>query len=434
MNLKKYLDAVNKAEARVRLIAAQIDEHFQADRTDEALALKAELDEAKAQAKDANELYLSMLNATSGNGNDPAQRFMPATSQAGSGVDVILDEGDQPFENDGSFFMAVKNAALYPAREDPRLRSRKVKDATGMSEGVPADGGYLLRPQTSEKILENMYQTGEILSRVSKDPIEAGSNSITYNGVDETSRVNGSRKGGIQAGWLGEGGTLTASKPKFRQVEIKLKKDAALCYATDEQIQDTRNLESWLTRTVPEEIKFVAEDAIIEGIGGGMPLGIMNSPALISVTRTDANKILFADIITMWSRRFAGARDYVWLTHQDAMPQLDSMVIGTEAPPRFVDYGVDGVMRMKGRPVLEVEYAQTLGTSGDLVLCSLAEYQVIEKGGIQQASSIHVAFLTDETAFRFIYRIGGAPLWHSAVTPFHGTNTVSPFVALSSAT
>ncbi len=32
-----------------------------------------------------------------------------------------------------------------------------------------------------------------------------------------------------------------------------------------------------------------------------------------------------------------------------------------------------------------------------------------------------------------LYRIGGAPLWHSAVTPFHGSNTVSPFVALASA-
>lgn len=429
MNLKKYLDAVNSASARVQTIAAQIDEHFEAERTEEALALRPQLDEAKLDYEKANQLYLSMLNATSG-GTDPAQRFVPAT-----GVQVTMDEADQDFANDGEFFMAVKTAALYPARSDPRLKSRKVVDATGMSEGVPADGGYLLRPQTADGILENMYSTGEILSRVSADPVGPNSNSMTYNGIDETSRVAGSRKGGITAGWIGEGGTLTGSKPKFRQVEIKLRKEGALCYATDEQLEDIVNLESWLTRTVPDELRFVAEDAIVEGLGGAMPLGIMNSPCLISQLRVDASTVQFADIVAMWARRYAGVRDYVWLVHQDVTPKLDQLVLAssTEMPTRFIDYGPDGVLRMKGCPVLEVEYAQSLGTSGDVLLASLSQYQVIEKAGIRQASSIHVAFTTDEMAFRFIYRIGGAPLWHSAVTPFHGSNTVSPFVSLSSA-
>ncbi len=426
MNLKKYLDAANQAEARVQEIAAQIDEHFEAGSTDKALEMKTELDTAKAKALSAHNLYLSMLNATSG-GEDPAGRFAPLNGR----LEVVRDEADQDFANDGEFFMAVKTAALYPARADVRLRSRKVVDATGMSEGVPADGGYLLRPQAADKILEAMYQTGVVLSRVASDPVGAGSNSMTYNGVDETSRENGSRKGGIQAGWLGEGGTLTGSKPKFRQVDIKLKKAGALCYATDEQLEDLPNLESWLSRTVPEELIFVTEDAIIEGIGGGMPLGIMNSKALVTVTRTDANKVQFADVVGILERRYVGVRDYVWLVNQDVTPQLDQLTFGNDAPPRFVDYGVDGVMRMKGAPVIEVEYAQTLGEVGDILLASLSQYQVIEKGDVKQASSIHVAFLTDETAFRFIYRVGGASLWHSAVTPLHGSNTISPFVALT---
>lgn len=427
MNLKLYLDAVNTAAAKVSEITRQIDEHMAANEMEQALGLQNSLDMAQLDYEKANRLYLSVLNASAG-GPDPALPFAPKAD-----VHVTRDAADQDFENDGEFFMAVKNAALHPARTDQRLLSRKIVDATGMSEGVPADGGYLLRPQTAEGILENMYSTGEILRRVSRDPVGPNSNSMTYKGVDETSRADGSRKGGIVAGWLGEGGTLTASKPKFREVEIKLRKDGALCYATDEQLQDVTNLESWLNRTVPEELLFVAEDAIIEGGGGAMPLGIMQSPCLVTVTRVDANKIQFADIVAMWARRYAGVRDYVWLINQDANPQLDQLVIGTDAPPRFIDYGADGILRMKGAPVIEVEYAQTLGTSGDIMLASLSQYQVIEKGDVQQTSSIHVAFLTDETAFRFIYRIGGAPLWHSPVTPLHGSNTVAPFVVLSTA-
>jgi len=56
------------------------------------------------------------------------------------------------------------------------------------------------------------------------------------------------------------------------------------------------------------------------------------------------------------------------------------------------------------------------------------------KGGIQEASSIHVAFLTDQTVFRFVMRVDGQPSWASALTPFQSTTTtgtVSPFVALA---
>ena len=55
------------------------------------------------------------------------------------------------------------------------------------------------------------------------------------------------------------------------------------------------------------------------------------------------------------------------------------------------------------------------------------------KGGVRAASSMHVAFTTDEMAYRFTYRFDGSPLWHSALTPFKGSATQSPFVALSSA-
>lgn len=430
MNLKMFYDAANAAEARVQQIAAQIDEHFSAGKEDEALKLKPQLDEAKAKATAAHDLYISMQATTQGQGANPADRFAPASGQ----VEVIRDEADQPFESSGQFFQKVKIAGLYPGREDPRLKPLKVKDVTGMSEGVPADGWYLVPKETASGILERMYNTGQILSRVAGDPVTG--NSMTYNGIDETSRVAGSRLGGVRGYWVTEGGTITSSKPKFRQIELKLKKVAALCYATDEQLEDTANLESWLTRTVPDELRFQAEDAIYEGDGVGKPLGITASPCLVSVLRYATSTVSYIDVVNMWARRYAGVSDYVWLINQDVTPQLDQLQLTSslQVPPNFISYGQDGVMRMKGKPVLEVEYAQTMGTVGDIVLASLSQYQTINKGGVKPATSIHVAFTTDETAFRFVYRIDGEPMWHSALTPLHGSNTQSPFVALATAT
>lgn len=430
MNLKKYFDAANAAEARVQSIAAQIDEAFEAGKNEDALKLRPDLNKAKADATEAHELYIAMQVATVPNG-DPGQRFVPT----GGNLQVITDEADQKFESDGKFFMAVKNAALYPGRADPRLKSLWVRDATGLSEGVPADGGYLIPQEMQKGILERMYTTGEILSRISIDPVTG--NNMSYNAVDETSRVDGSQMGGVTAYWVGEGGTITASKPKFRQIELKLKKVAALAYATDEQLEDVLTLESWLNRTVPNVLRFKVEDTIFEGDGVGKPLGILSSPCLIIIARDTAATIKAVDVVNMWSRRWAGNKDYVWLISQEAAAQLPQMTIASSPswpvyvpPGGFADrpYGA-----LFGAPVIETEYNAALNTKGDIMLASLSEYQAIDKGSLKGMTSIHVAFVTDETAFRFTYRIDGEPTWNSELTPLHGSNTVSPFVVLGSA-
>ena len=61
----------------------------------------------------------------------------------------------------------------------------------------------------------------------------------------------------------------------------------------------------------------------------------------------------------------------------------------------------------------------------------MSQYYLATKGGIQAAQSIHVRFIYDESVFRFVYRIDGQPAWSSALTPFKGSNTVSPFVGLA---
>jgi hypothetical protein len=61
-------------------------------------------------------------------------------------------------------------------------------------------------------------------------------------------------------------------------------------------------------------------------------------------------------------------------------------------------------------------------------------YWIIEKGGIQVAESIHVAFLTDQSVFRFTYRVNGAPVLKSKITPYKRTSSsfyLSPYVAIA---
>lgn len=346
-------------------------------------------------------------------------------------VEIVKDEAEQPFKSAGEFLTAVKNAAVMPSDIDRRLLPLK---ATGLNEATPSSGGFLVQQDMQAGILQRMYGVGGLLSKF--NPMTVSGNGMLINAVDETSRADGSRFGGVLGYWLAEGGTKTATKPKFRQIDLKLKKVAALCYATDELLEDEVALESWINQYVPEELRFKVEDAIMNGDGVGKPLGILASPALVSATRTDANEIDHLDIARMWARRWVGASDYVWFASPNIHVQLIQMAVGqmpVYLPPGGMSAAPYG--SIYGRPVIETEYNPALGSVGDLLLVSPSQYALIQKGGIQAASSIHVQFVTDETAFRFVYRVDGEPAWNSALTPFNGSSdTVSPFVALAATT
>ena len=373
-----------------------------------------------------------IVNQAATKAAEAAIKAMPPVTPNPGSVTVVKDEADQPFKSAGDFFVAVKNAAIHPSAIDPRLLPLK---ASGMSEGTPADGGYLVSPTIAGGIVDRMHNTGELLRRISLDRIGPNSNAMTYNAIDETSRVDGSRYGGLQGYWLAEAGSKTASKPAFRQVELKLKKVAALAYATDELLADATALEGWLSRTVPNELRFRVEDAIYNGDGVGKPTGIMGHASLVTQLRYAASAVSAQDIWAMYARRWVGARDYVWLVNQDVLPQLyglnntyQNLFIGPSGMPNAP------AGTLMGLPIVEVEYAATMGSTGDIMLAALSQYQGIEKGGIESASSIHVQFLTDETVFRFVYRFDGGPMWSSTLTPFKGSNTQSPFVVLAATT
>jgi HK97 family phage major capsid protein len=187
-----------------------------------------------------------------------------------------------------------------------------------------------------------------------------------------------------------------------------------------------------------DEIMFATEAAIFEGDGAGKPQGFTNANCLVSVSKETgqaAATINTTNLSKMWARLPARSKsNAVWLGNVDVEPQLDELTLpaGTAGlQPRFVNYSPAGVLTLKGRPFIPVEYASTLGTVDDLVLVDLSKYRLIRKGGVETASSIHVKFIEGEMTLRAFYRVDGQAVPRSAVTPFKGSNTQSPFVTLN---
>jgi len=379
---------------------------------------------------------------------------LAAAVAGASGGEVTLDEADQKWPNMGEFLHKVKDYEITKgASFDPRLRRKTVP--TGGGEMIPAEGGFLVAQEFIPQLITRTWNTGVLPKLCQKQQVGPNFNGVKIPAIDETSRANGYRWGGVRAYWAGEGATLTPSKPGFRQISVELQKLIGLCYVTDELLQDSVALEGYINTWFPLEFGFKMDDALINGDGSGKPLGFMKSPALLSVAKETGQAsatVVAENIINMWARMWAPSRaNAIWMIAQDVEPALAKMAIavGTGGIPVYFPMGSGpwGSLAgtpivsnaayatatggtLYGRPVYVMEQCQTLGTTGDILLVDPTQYLIIEKGDMTMASSIHVQFVTDETAFRWTYRVNGVPIWHSYLTPFTGSNTLSPYIKL----
>lgn len=346
------------------------------------------------------------------------------------------------FKNAGEFIKeGLANHQHSSFREKHATHMKAVsaveKAIAGMSETVGADGGYTVLPEFAPGIMDRVF-ANQLWSKT--DNYTVSGNNMTFHANAETSRATGSRHGGLRGYWVGEGNTITASKPGLRQVARKLNKLAVVVYLTQELLDDTSEaLEQYVGRKAAEEFEFLIGDSLVNGTGAGQPLGYMNWPSLISIAKEagqPASTIMTENVLKMYGRFFmpslSGAS---WYHNQDILQQLYQMTlaVGTGGVVTYMPPGgVSGspYANLMGRPMEPIEFAATLGTSGDLGLVDFGSMLSISKGGVAQAVSMHVQFLTDQLALRFTMRLDAGPWWNAALTPFKGNNTQSTAVVL----
>ena len=301
----------------------------------------------------------------------------------------------------------------------------ELRAATGLNEAVPSAGGFLVQTDLAGTLLKAAYDTSIVANKCRKIGIGATSNGMNMKTIDETSRATGSRWGGVQVYWEAEADATTSKKPKFGRFELSLAKIMGLCYATDEMLQDAAQLGAIITQAFSEEIGFKLSDGVIRGTGAGQMLGVLESDALLSVPKDagqTADTISSTNILGMWKACMGRSSAY-WFYNQELEDQLYLLTF---------PIGTGGVMAnlwnpergtILGRPAIPVEQASGPGDVGDIILMDPTQYVIIDKSGIQAAESIHVAFLNDESVFRFVYRCNGAPTLKSKITPYKRTSS-----------
>jgi len=430
---KRRDDAIAKADALNAIAESRAWEDTERAEYDAVMAqiTQANADVARIEASQEFERTATPVASFQGDGT-------PISSTTNGVTRVHDNREDKPFASMGDFLQSVAGAASAPftgGQVDPRLYAA----ASGASTGVPEDGGFLVRTDWSTALLEAAMTESVLAPMCRSINIGADSDGVELPYIKETSRANGSRFGGVQVYWKGEADTVTATKPELGEMEIRLQELMGIAYGTGRLLKDATALESIFTTAFTSEFGFKLDDAIVRGTGVGQPLGYVTATTVRVQQAKEVNQaadtVISENISNMWSRMPARSKARsVWLINSEINPQLDRLYIaaGTGGlEPRVVTYNDAGVMRIKGRPVVEIEQASALGDEGDISLVDMNEYLLIRKGGIEAAQSMHVRFLYDEQTFRWIYRINGRPAWHSALTPYKGSATQSPFVTLA---
>ena len=376
-----------------------------------------------------------------------------ADKGAGAGADEAPEDRNG-FATSGEFLTAVRLAATPGAEYDERLKyvgpahlrrskgtsGKEARAATGQNVGIATEGGFLTQQQMLDEFFMHTYENAVIADACARVSIGDGFNGIRMNGLDESSRADGERWGGIRAYWAAEAATSNATKMKFHQIKMDLEKLLCFVYATDENLEDAQQLEGIVNNVVPKEIAFQLDQAIVSGSGAGQPSGILGAKATVSVPKEAgqaAATVVYENIVKMRARLKASLRPGArWLINQDIEPELHTMafVVGAGGIPVYLPAnGVSGKPfdTLYGMDIVPVEHCPTLGTVGDIILFQPSQYLLIDKGGIKNAASMHVRFLYEEKIFRFTMRVNGQLLWHKALTPKNSTKTQSPVITLA---
>lgn len=345
---------------------------------------------------------------------------------------------DKMFASAADFFHAISEHS----HKDTGLSNQLGTLKNALSSIKPSDGGFLIPEILRAEMLRVALESAIVRSRARVIPMD--SLTVPFPMVDSTSNVS-SVYGGVTGYWTEEGATLTESKPRFGRVELKANKLVLYCEIPNELIRDAQpSMEAFINDIFPEALAWFEDVAFFVGAGVGEPLGFLNAPAAISVTRAVGNQSIdWADIAGMYCRMLPQSLGRaVWIVSPDAVNNLLTMPFtGGGSTPVLIGGGGGFAaaggsspypLSILGCPVIVSEKARALGTSGDINFVDFGFYLIGDRQAMSARQSEEYRFQNDLTAFRVIERLDGRPWLASAITPQNNSsNTLSPFVKLA---
>jgi HK97 family phage major capsid protein len=427
-NLEARRAAALKAARGISDTAAAVNRDLNAEETAQYEAHMADAASAKASIDRERALELEEAGLRpDGSVDIGAARVIETKNNA----DADQKRG---FQSKADFFSAIVRAAGPNGQRDKRLVFEAAAPGTFSNESSGTDGGFLVPPEFSKEIFDLSLTDDNLLSVVDVNPV--GGNSMVFP-KDETTPWG---TDGVRAFWAGEAAAATATKVKVGDSIMRLHKLIALTPASDEMLADGATLAGYLPKAMARSIRWKTNEAFLNGTGAGQPLGMFNAggPA-VTVAKDSgqgANTITIGNVSNMLAQLLGDMNGAFWMFGKAAIPSLLQLTIGNV--PAFLPvsspFTQKPVWMLLGLPCVISQHAPAFSSLGDLRLIDGSFYRALTKAGagIETATSMHLYFDADATAFRSIFRVDGQPKLSAAVTQAKDTPKLSPFVQLAS--
>lgn len=318
---------------------------------------------------------------------------------------------------------------MRSGRYDERLEKRQHITAEDILGGysVPTEyAAWLVDKSLEAEIVRPRATVWQMASKYRKVPAWAGSSHVDgYGGLQLF--------GGFVPVWMDEASLQADQLAALRQVELEAHKLGLYTSVSSELEADGLDFDAQLSNAIIKAIGFTLDYYFLQGTGGeaGQPLGVLNDPALITVTRDTAESVVYDDIVNMISRLHpVAANNAIWIANHGCMPSLLTMVdAGNHLvwQPNARD-GAPG--NLLGYPLIRTEKLPALGCTGDLLLVDLSHYAVGIRETMTLERSNAPGWHQDLQSYRCLMRVDGQGTWDEPITPLEGAATLSWAVAL----
>ena len=295
------------------------------------------------------------------------------------------------------------------------LKNLCLKSAAGMSEGVSADGGYLVTTDIAKEIVDKIFMPSSRLAAASRYMVGPNCNAIKIPAVVDP--LMSAPSTGTRAFWQTEaqlinaiGGAAPAmSKAVFASPTLTLASIVTLVPVTMELVEDTANIDDIIIdRLAIATHRLMANDMMFgtNAIAGVADSGTGHNASIstaVSATPTDPQlKTMYG---LLHPTAIPGA---VWYVSQAVYAAL----FAVHATYTTIDITF-GKMTILGLPV---EIDPYMGAAPQHICLGNFQGYALAFKDPQFAKSLTLFFSTNQAAFRMVMRVAGNAQTHTVTT------------------
>lgn len=239
--------------------------------------------------------------------------------------------------------------------------------------------------------------------------------------------------GGFTLSYDQENTAEAESEPTFAGGQLVSRYIAAYCVVSNQLVADGGiALGAYLEQGFARVIAFAVERQCFVGTGVGTIMGVINSPATVSVARAGGSDISTTDMGNMMKALFpASYANSWWACNPSCMTKIAALA--SYQASSYFDTGSSILMGyLYGRPLMVTEKLPALGTAGDIVLFDPTMYALGTRSiSIDYSKEVPSLWTNYQSVYRVVWRGDGQPMPKGTFTLADGATTSGCFVRLA---